>query len=150
MALFISSWRCSTLLGRVMELALGEACDWEAVEMLVTSGVPGMGEGEWIEWTMSLAILVCNDSCKEGGICFREARSTFPILEGIFPLLVAGMLRAMDVGLLGEIHTERVLAILSIVLDKSSSISIAMQGWVTMLLGHSMTECGDEIGFENC
>ena len=37
-----------------------------------------------------------------------------------------------------------------IAIDSSSSISFVMLGWETMSLGHSMTECGDEIGVEDC
>ena len=66
-----------------MELVLGEACDCKSLGTLVASGVPGMAdrEGEQLVWAMP----ACDDSCGEGGIPFREARSIFPGSKGISP-----------------------------------------------------------------
>ena len=38
--------------------------------MSFLSGVPSVGEGEWLEWAVTLAIPTCDDSCGEGGGCF--------------------------------------------------------------------------------
>ena len=62
MVSFISSWRCSTLSGRVIEFA----CDWMGVGLPSLSRVPGMGEGEQLEWAMTSAVPACDDSCGEG------------------------------------------------------------------------------------
>ena len=55
----------------------------------------------------------------------------------------------MSVGLLGEIPAGGCSKFSGIVIDNSSSISIVMLGQETMLLGHSVTECSDEIGVED-
>ena len=55
----------------------------------------------------------------------------------------------MGTGLLGEICTEGCPYVLSIVLEKSPSISSAMLGPVAMSLGYSVTECGLEIGVDD-
>ena len=70
-----------------MQLALGEAHDCEAVGTLVASGIPGMGdrEGEQLVQAMLLAVPACDDSCGEGGIPFKEARSIFHGSKGISP-----------------------------------------------------------------
>ena len=39
--------------------------------LLLLSGVPGLGEGEWLEWAVMSAIPTCDDLCGEGGSCFR-------------------------------------------------------------------------------
>ena len=86
-ALFISSWRCSTSSGKVMDLALGEACDCEALGTLVASGLPGVedGEDEQLVWAASSAVPTCDDPWGEGSISFWEARSIFPGLRGFPP-----------------------------------------------------------------
>ena len=55
----------------------------------------------------------------------------------------------MGGGLLGEVCAESCSGILSIVLEKSSSISSTMLGLVAISLGHSVTECREEIGIND-
>ena len=151
-ALFISSWRCSTSLGKVLKMALGETHICEAMGILVASEVPGMGDrgGEQLVWAMSSAMPAYDDSYGEGGITFRETGSIFSASKGISSLLAVGMFGAMDVGLLGEMPTGSCSELSGTVIDRSSSsISIAILGQETISLGHSVTECRDEIGVKN-
>ena len=52
----------------------------------------------------------------------------------------------MSVDLLGELPAGGCSKLSGIAIDNNSSISVVMLGWGTMLLGHSVTEYGDEIG----
>ena len=74
----------------------------------------------------------------------------YPELEGTSPLLAAGVLDAMGAGLLGEIHTEGCPEESSIALERIPSISSTMLGPVAISLGYSVTECGVEIGIDDC
>ena len=67
-----------------------------------------------------------------------------------FPPLAVGLLGAMGGGLLGEVCAESYPGVSSIVLEKSSSISSAMLGPVAISLGHSVTECGEDISIDDC
>ena len=110
----------------------------------------GDREGEQLVWTMSLALPACDDSCGEEGIPFREAGSIFPTLKGISSPLAIGAFGAMDVDLLGGMPMGSCSEVLGIAIDRSSYISVVMLGQETISLGHSVTECGDEIGVKNC
>ena len=55
-----------------------------------------------------------------------------------------------EVGLLGEMPMGSCSEVSGIAIDRSSSISVVMLGWETISLGHSVTECRDEISVENC
>ena len=66
-----------------------------------------------------------------------------------FPPLTTGLLGITGSGLMGEVHVEGCPGISSIVLEKSSSISSTMLGPVAISLGHSVMECGEEIGIND-
>ena len=70
-------------------------------------------------------------------------------LDLSIPPLAVGTSKAMGVGLLEEMPMGCCPDVLGIALDRSSSISVIMLGQGTISLGHSMTECRDEIGIEN-
>ena len=133
-------------------MALGEAYECGALGTLVASGVPDMrgGEGEHLVWAMSSARPFRDDPCGEGGILFGESGSIFPALKGTSSPLIIGTFGAMDAGLLGEMPTGSCSEVSGIAIDSSSSISILMLGQETLSLGHSMAECRDGIGIENC
>ena len=38
----------------------------KGVGLVFLSGIPGVGEGEWLEWDVMLAIPTCEDSCGDG------------------------------------------------------------------------------------
>ena len=60
-----------------------------------------------------------------------------------------GVLGATGGGLLGETGTRDCSDVLDNVLDKSFSTSSPMLSLVTVSLGHSVTECGEEIGIDD-
>ena len=93
---------------------------------------------------------VCDDTCGEGGTLFGESESIFPSLKGTSSPLIVGTFGAMDAGPLEELPPGRCSEVSGIAIDSSSFISIVMLGQETISLGHSVAECGDEIGIENC
>ena len=80
----------------------------EALEILVSSGVPSReeGEGEWLVWAVSSAIPNFGDPCREGGIPFREVGSIFPASKGVSSQLAIGAIGVMSADLLGELPVE--------------------------------------------
>ena len=72
-----------------------------------------------------------------------------PKSGGFFSLLAAGVLGTMSGGLLGETSAQNCFGMLDNAPDKSLSTSSSMLGLVTVSLGHSVTECREEIGIDN-
>ena len=113
------------------------------VGILSLSGVPSGGVGEWLEWAMMSAMLVCDDLW--GGVVGSGKWELSLLGQRGLPPLATGLLGAMGGGLLGEVHAESCPGILSIVLEKSSCISSTMLGPVAVSMGHSVMECREEI-----
>ena len=65
--------------------------------------------------------------------------------RGTYTLLATRALGTMGGGLMGVTGTQDCSGGPSSELDKSFSTSTSMLGPVTILLGHSVTECGEEI-----
>ena len=61
------------------------ACDWKGVELLSLSRVPDVGEEEQLEWAVMSALPTCDDSCGEGGGCFKKTGIVSPRSEGTSP-----------------------------------------------------------------
>ena len=47
------------------------ACERKGAGLVSHSGIPSVGEGEQLEWSVMLAIPAREDSCGDGGGCFR-------------------------------------------------------------------------------
>ena len=121
-ALFISSCSQSTSSERVLVSIPGLILGCRAAGTLVTSGVSNarVGGGEWLMRMASLGQAACGDTCWEVVTGRCVAKTGLSDLSESFPLMVIGVTRATDGGLLRVLSPEAGLEVSSTIHNKSS------------------------------
>ena len=124
-------------------------CDWKGGGLLSLSSISYMGEGEQLEWAVTLAIPACEDSCGGGWMWLLQV--TWKCLSWIrgASLLLATALLAVSGDLLGEVCMEGLPGMSNVEFDRRPSNSSIMLGPMVISLGHSITECGEETGIND-
>ena len=92
---------------------------------------------------------VCSLWCQLIGSHWLGCSWNWPLWpRGSSTLLVSVSPRATDVGLLSIVPPEAGLQVSSMAWDKSLWSSVAILGWVAVVLGYSMADCREEGGIE--